>query len=166
MKGDLPPIISLDEAIEGLANHKIYIHIEQQQIIDWLKELRNYKEADGTLQADSDILHEMLKTEFEKMVLILDDKSMQKVLREISDEKILLAAKNSPDEVWNKFLQNMSKRKQKMMLEDREYLRIFRDFDIPLSQRIILSIIYHLIDTGEISLPKPVDDIDERICKS
>ena len=152
MKGDLPPIISLDEAIEGLTNRKIYVYVEQQQIIDWLKELRNYKEADGTLQTDSNILHEMLKTEFEKMVLILDDKSMQKVLREISDERILVAAKNSPDEVWNKFLKNMSKRKQKMMVEDREYLRIYRAFDIPLSQRHILSIIYHLIDVREIGL--------------
>ena len=92
------------------------------------------------------------------MVLVLDDKSIQKVLREVSDEKILFATKISPDEVWNKFLQNMSKRKQKMMVEDREYLRIFRPFDTPISQRLILSIIYHLIDTGEIGLLIPAAD--------
>jgi hypothetical protein len=45
-------IFSLDQAIAELSRSSFGDYIEQKQIIDWLKELRNYKQADGTLQTD------------------------------------------------------------------------------------------------------------------
>jgi len=148
----LPSIYTLDEALEMLTNHNLY-RVEEEQIIDWLKELRNYKQADGSLQTDSNILHEMVKTEYTKYILLLNNKSLQKVMRELNDEEIIKANKGIPNkEVWNKFLQNMSKRKQKIIEEDYYYMGPIRSIDCWLNQKKILSIIYHLIDTGEIKI--------------
>ena len=150
----LPSIITLDAAIEALTNHSFYIHVDQEQIIDWLKELREYKQADGSLQNDSNVLHDMIKTEFIKYILLLDNASIQKVMREIDDDDILKATKSifRTKEVWKRFFQNMTKRKQKIMDEEYEYMGPIRSTDGLLSQRKILSIIYHLIDVGEITI--------------
>ena len=141
-------ILTLDEAIEGLTNDGVFFNFDKEQIVDWLKELRNYKEADGTLQTDSAVLREMILTEFTRVILSLDDKSLQKVMREIDDEVIIKANKTASQEVWDKFLTNMTKRKQKMIIEDYEYMGIIRLVDNLLCQRHILRIIYHLMETG------------------
>jgi flagellar motor switch protein FliG len=141
-------ILTLDEAIEGLTNGSIFFNFGKEQIVDWLKELRNYKEADGTMQTDSAVLREMILTEFTRVILSLDDKSLQKVMREIDDEVIIKANKTTSQEVWDKFLQNMTKRKQKMIIEDYEYMGIIRLVDNLFCQRHILRIIYHLMETG------------------
>jgi hypothetical protein len=153
-------IFSLDEIIEAL-NESIYRDcfsdsLVKVQIIDWLKELRNYKQADGTLQTDSNNFHDILKEEFERQILSLSNRSLQKVIRELNDDDIVKANKSASKEVWDKFLQNMTKRKQKMMIDDYECIGPIRLNDCLSCQRKIRSMIYHLKDTGEIEF----DDTD------
>jgi flagellar motor switch protein FliG len=81
---------------------------------------------------------------------------MQKLIRDLEDEDIIKANKYTPKEVWNKFLQNMTERKRKTMLEDYEYMGQIPEFDSLLSQRKIALAIIHLIDVGEIKLIEPI----------
>jgi flagellar motor switch protein FliG len=143
-------IFSLDEIIEGFSRDCFGDRIVQDQIIDWLKELRNYKQADGTLQKDSNNFHDILKEEFARQILSLSNRSLQKVIQELVNEDIVRANKNASKEVWDKFLQNMTKRRQEMMIEKYEYMGPIRLNDSLSCQRKIRFMIYHLKDTGEI----------------
>jgi hypothetical protein len=149
-------IFSLDEIINVIYRDCFCDSIVQVQIIDWLKELRNYKQADGTMQTTYNNFHDILKEEFEKQILSLSDRSLEKVIWELDDEVIVIANKNASKEVWDKFLKNMTKRKQKMMIEDYKYIGPIRLNDCLSCQRKIRSMVYHLKDTGEIEF----DDTD------
>jgi flagellar motor switch protein FliG len=149
-------LFSLDEVIGVLPRDCFGDRIVQEQIIDWLKELRNYKQADGTLQTDSSIFIDRQKKEFERQILLLSNRSLQRVIQGLDVVDFASAIKIMSPEVWDKFCQNMSKRRQEMMLENCMYIGPVWLYDCLSRQRKILSVIYHLKDIGEIEF----DDTD------
>ena len=156
-------IYTLDEAIEFLSNPLKYQYIEKQQVADWLMELKEYKKADGTFESSSKALHDILKSDFIRIIHLLNNRDIEKIIRELTNEEIIMANKEMPNDVWDKFLQSMSKRRQKLMTEDFDYLEPIRVNDGRVAQRKILSIIYHLMDTGAIIL----DDLEEsKLCET
>ena len=157
MFAEIPSIYTLDEAIEFLVNPLKFQNIERQQLADWLKELREYKKADGTLESSSDALHAQLKSDFISIIHLLSNRDIEKIIRELTNEEIILANKGMPNDIWDKFLQSMSNRRQKLMIEDLDYIEPIKTIDARVAQRKILSIIYHLMGTGEIK----IDDIEQ-----
>jgi len=88
----------------------------------------------------------------------LDDRTIQKILREIDKYELAEALKLAKKDVLSAVLRNMSKRAALMLIENMEYIG-----PIPLkyaqeAQKKIISIINHLEDTGEISVPKSSQD--------
>ena len=89
----------------------------------------------------------------------LDDRTIQKILREIDTLGDLpMALKLAEKDVFSAVLRNMSKRAALMLIEQMEYMG-----PIPLkhaqeAQKKIISIINHLEDIGEISVPKSSQD--------
>lgn len=86
---------------------------------------------------------------FEDIVL-LDNRAIQRVLREIDSKDLSLALKGSNDEVKDKIYQNMSERAQTMLKDDMEYMGPVRAKDVQESQTKIVSIIRKLEESGEI----------------
>ncbi|MDR2177829.1 MAG: flagellar motor switch protein FliG [Treponema sp.] len=91
-------------------------------------------------------------------IVMLDDKSIQKVLREVDSQELSKALKSVDTEVQDKIFRNMSKRAASMLKEDMEYMGPVRLKDVEEAQQKIVSIIRHLEDTGEIVVARAGED--------
>ena len=87
-------------------------------------------------------------------IVDIDDRSIQKILREVDQIVLSKALKNVDPEVQDKIFRNMSKRAAAMIQEDMEYMGPVRISDIYAAQDEILSIIRRLSKDGEIVLSK------------
>lgn len=94
---------------------------------------------------------------FEDIVL-LDDRSLQLVLREIESKDLALALKASSAEVSNKVYKNMSKRAADMLREEIEYMGPVRIRDVEEAQQKIVNVIRRLEDSGEIVVSRGKGD--------
>ncbi len=86
---------------------------------------------------------------FEDIVMI-DDRSVQRVLREVESQDLALALKGSSNEVAQKIFGNMSSRASDMLKEDIEFMGPVRLRDVEEAQQRIVNIIRRLEETGEI----------------
>jgi flagellar motor switch protein FliG len=91
-------------------------------------------------------------------IVMLDDRSIQKVMREVDSQELAKALKSVDTEVQDKIFKNMSKRAATMLKEDMEYMGPVRLKDVEEAQQKIVSIIRHLEDTGEIVIARAGED--------
>jgi flagellar motor switch protein FliG len=91
-------------------------------------------------------------------IVMLDDRAIQKVLREVDSQELAKALKSVDTEVQDKIFKNMSKRAATMLKEDMEYMGPVRLKDVEEAQQKIVSIIRHLEDTGEIVVARSGED--------
>ena len=84
-------------------------------------------------------------------IVMLDDLSIMKILREVDSSELAKALKSVDTEVQDKIFRNMSKRAATMLKEDMEYMGPIRLKDVEESQQKIISIIRNLEDSGKIS---------------
>ncbi len=83
-------------------------------------------------------------------ILSLDDRSVQRVLREVDNNELAVALKGSNEEVQNLIFNNMSKRLATMIREDMEFMGPVRMKDVEEAQQRIVNIIRKLEDSAEI----------------
>lgn len=86
---------------------------------------------------------------FEDIVMI-DDRSVQRVLREVESQDLALALKGASSEVSQKIFSNMSSRAAEMLKEDIEFMGPVRLRDVEEAQQRVVNIIRRLEETGEI----------------
>jgi flagellar motor switch protein FliG len=91
-------------------------------------------------------------------IVMLDDRAIQKVMREVDSQELAKALKSVDAEVQDKIFRNMSKRAAGMLKEDMEYMGPVRLKDVEEAQQKIVSIIRHLEDTGEIVVARAGED--------
>jgi flagellar motor switch protein FliG len=118
------------------------------------------KQIIEALEGDDPELAEEIKKRmfvFEDIVM-LDDKSIQKVLREVDSQELSKALKSVDTEVQDKIYRNMSKRAASMLKEDMEFMGPTRLKDVEESQQKIVSIIRRLEDAGEIVIARAGED--------
>lgn len=100
---------------------------------------------------DPELAEEIKKNMFVfEDIVSMDDRSIQKVLREVNNNDLSVALKATDEEVKEKIFSNMSSRAKKLLEEDIEYLGVVRSSDVHEAQQKILSIISRLEDEGEI----------------
>jgi flagellar motor switch protein FliG len=87
-------------------------------------------------------------------ILSLDDKSIQRVLREVDNNELAVALKGSNEEVQNIIFNNLSKRLASMIREDMEYMGPVRLKDVEEAQQKIVNIIRKLEDSSEIIISR------------
>ncbi|HHV10195.1 MAG TPA: flagellar motor switch protein FliG [Clostridiales bacterium] len=87
-------------------------------------------------------------------ILSLDDKSIQRVLREVDNNELAVALKGSNEEVQNVIFNNLSKRLAAMIREDMEYMGPVRLKDVEEAQQKIVNIIRKLEDSSEIIISR------------
>lgn len=85
-------------------------------------------------------------------LLDVDDRGVQRLLREVSSEILIIALKGADERVRNKILKNMSKRAGEMLEEDLETRGPVRLSEVEQAQREILVVASRLADEGEIML--------------
>ena len=91
-------------------------------------------------------------------IVMLDDRSLQMVLREIDQKDLALALKASSGEVGEKIYKNMSKRASEMLREEIEYMGPVRIRDVEESQQKIVNVIRRLEESGEIIVSRGKGD--------
>ncbi|HAN94588.1 MAG: flagellar motor switch protein FliG [Limnochordia bacterium] len=91
-------------------------------------------------------------------IILLDDRSIQKVLREVDSKDLAMALKTASEEVSARIYKNMSKRAAEMLREDIEYMGPVRLRDIEETQQKIVAIIRRLEDMGEIIIARGGED--------
>ena len=94
---------------------------------------------------------------FEDIVL-LDDRAIQKVLREVDTAELAKALRGVEAEVQDKIYRNMSKRAASLLKEEMEYMGPVRLKDVEETQQKIVSIIRKLEDQGEIVVARSGED--------
>ncbi|MDR1467798.1 MAG: flagellar motor switch protein FliG [Spirochaetaceae bacterium] len=91
-------------------------------------------------------------------IVMLDDRSIQKVMREVDTQELSKALKSVDAEVQDKIYRNMSKRAAQMLKEDMEFMGPVRLKDVEEAQQKIVAIIRHLEDIGEIVVARAGED--------
>lgn len=87
-------------------------------------------------------------------ILLLDDRSIQRVLREVDNNELAIALKASNDEVKEVIFNNLSKRLATMIKEDMDFMGPVRMKDVEDAQQKIVNIIRKFEDTGEIIISR------------
>lgn len=87
-------------------------------------------------------------------ILLLDDRSIQRVLRDVDNADLGLALKGANEEVQNSIFNNLSKRLAQMIKEDMEFMGPVRMKDVEEAQQKIVNIIRKLEDSGEIVISR------------
>lgn len=100
---------------------------------------------------DDELAEEIKKRMFVfEDIVKLDNRSVQRFLREVDNNDLALALKSTSEEVANVIFSNMSKRLQEMIKEDMEFMGPVRLRDVEEAQQRIVNVIRRLEDAGEI----------------
>ena len=91
-------------------------------------------------------------------IVMLDDRSLQLVLREIESKDLALALKAATSDVGEKVFKNMSKRAAEMLREEIEYMGPVRIRDVEESQQKVVNVIRKLEESGEIVVARGKGD--------
>ncbi len=87
-------------------------------------------------------------------ILLLDDRAIQRVLRDVENSDLAIALKGSNEEVQNAVFKNLSKRLSAMIKEDMEFMGPVRMKDVEEAQQKIVNIIRKLEDSAEIVISR------------
>jgi flagellar motor switch protein FliG len=104
---------------------------------------------------DTDLAEEIRKRMFVfEDILTLDNRSIQRFLREVDNSQLAIALKGTTEEVQKAVFGNMSKRLSEMVKEDIEFMGPVRLKDVEEAQQKIVNVIRKLEDAGEIVISR------------
>ena len=92
-------------------------------------------------------------------IVSLDNRSIQRIIREIDNSQWAIALKGASEEVKKAIFSNMSKRLVEMIKEDIEFMGPVRIRDIEEAQQNIVNVIRKLEEDGEIITPRGGDEV-------
>ncbi|MCR4691106.1 MAG: flagellar motor switch protein FliG [Lachnospiraceae bacterium] len=87
-------------------------------------------------------------------ILLLDDRAIQRVLRDVENSDLSISLKGANEQVQNVIFNNLSKRLAAMIKEDMEFMGPVRMKDVEEAQQKIVNIIRKLEDAGEIVISR------------
>lgn len=106
-------------------------------------------------EANPELAEEVRKLMFVfEDLLMLDDRAIQQILKEVESSDVALALKGVSEEVQEKIFKNMSQRAASMMKEDMEFMGPQRRRTIEDAQQKIVSIIRRLEEAGDIMIAR------------
>lgn len=87
-------------------------------------------------------------------IIFIDDRGMQTLLKEVPNDKLVIALKTAPEEIKDKIFRNISKRAADLLKEDLESLGPLRLSDVEASQQEIVNIAKRLEAEGKIIISR------------
>jgi len=148
----------LENKISNLAPTDYTTSGGMQAVVDMLNRTDpgTLKIVMDTLEMDDPDLAEQIKRQmfvFEDIIL-LDDRGVQLVLREVETKDLALALKGSNEEVSTKILGNMSSRAASMLKEDMQFMGPVRLREVEEAQQRIVKAIRKLEEAGAIVISR------------
>ena len=106
---------------------------------------------EGVERQDSDLVEDIRRLMFVfEDISLVDDKGIQRVLKEIENDELCIALRTASNELKEKILGNMSTRAAEMIVEDMEFMGPVRVSDVEAAQQRIVDVARRLEDSGEI----------------
>ncbi len=106
---------------------------------------------EGLEAEDPDLVEQIRRLMFVfEDILLVNDKGIQAVLKEVDNEELALALKTASEELQDKIFRNMSERAAKLIQEDMEYMGPVRVSDVEPAQQRVVDVVRRLEDAGEI----------------
>lgn len=106
-------------------------------------------------ETDPELAEEIKKRMFVfEDIILLDDRSIQRVLQEVDHNELAKALKGTPERVSDKIFENMSKRAGEMLREEIEYMGPVRLKEVEEVQQKIVGIIRKLEEQGEVTISR------------
>ena len=87
-------------------------------------------------------------------IMLLDDRAIQRVLRDVDNNDLAVALKSANEDVQSTIFKNLSKRLASMIKEDMEFMGPIRMKDVEEAQQKIVGVIRKLEDSGEIVISR------------
>jgi flagellar motor switch protein FliG len=109
----------------------------------------------GILEAldtqDPDLVEQIRRLMFVfEDILLVNDKGIQQVLKEIENDDLSLALKTASEPMRDKIFRNMSERAAQLIKEDMEFMGPVRVSDVERAQQKIVDVVRRLEDAGEL----------------
>jgi len=106
---------------------------------------------EGIEAEDPDLVEQIRRLMFVfEDILMVNDKGIQAVLKEIDNDELCMALKTASDELKDKIFSNMSARASELIKEDMEYMGPVRLSDVEAAQQRIVDVVRRLEEAGEI----------------
>ncbi|UCE60339.1 MAG: flagellar motor switch protein FliG [Phycisphaerales bacterium] len=106
---------------------------------------------EGLEAQDPDLVEQIRRLMFIfEDILLVNDKGIQMVLKEIENEDLALSLKTASPELREKIFSNMSERASELIKEDMEYMGPVRVSDVEAAQQKIVDVVRRLEDAGEL----------------
>jgi flagellar motor switch protein FliG len=106
---------------------------------------------EGLEAEDPDLVDQIRRLMFVfEDILLVDDKGIQAVLKEVENDVLSLALKTASEELKQKIFKNMSERAAQLIQEDMQYMGPVRVSDVEAAQQKIVDIVRKLEDAGEL----------------
>jgi flagellar motor switch protein FliG len=106
---------------------------------------------EGLEAEDPDLVEQIRRLMFVfEDILLVNDKGIQAVLKEVDNEELSLALKTASEDLKGKIFKNMSARAAELIGEDMQYMGPVRVSDVEAAQQKIVDIVRRLEDAGEI----------------
>ena len=123
------------------------------QILNVTDRMTNKVILENLEEDDAELVEEIRRLMFVfEDLLKLDDKSIQKLLKEVDNTQWATALKGSSEEIRQKVMGNLSQRAVESLKEDMEYLGPVRISDVEEMQQLIVDAVRRLEDAGEIEV--------------
>ena len=86
----------------------------------------------------------------------LDNRAMQGFMREVENELLMVALKDSSPRIMDKFLSNMSKRAGSIFIEEMERMTWVTPDDVQVARQKLIALMVQLVQRGEMSIPPSI----------
>jgi len=87
-------------------------------------------------------------------IIYIDDRGMQQLMKEVPNDKLVIALKTAPDEIKEKIFRNMSKRAGQLLKDDLDALGPVRLSDVEVAQQEIVNVAKRLEAEGKIIISR------------
>jgi len=144
----------LDHRLSSVVNQEVSISGGVKQVAEILNSMdRNSERSVFQViqENDSSMADEIRKLMFTfDDVILVDDRGIQRVLKEVEQKELALAMKAAGQEIAEKLFKNMSERAGALLKEEIEYLGPVKLRDVEAAQQKIVAVVRRLEEAGEI----------------
>jgi flagellar motor switch protein FliG len=154
-----PEVIhEVERGLEARLSNMLSQSFEKAGGVDSVAEMLNLVDRttekgimEGLESEDPDLVEQIRRLMFVfEDILLVDDKGIQAVLKEVDNDQLALALKTSSEDLKAKIFKNMSERAAQLINEDMQYMGPVRVSDVEQAQQRIVDIVRRLEDSGEI----------------
>ena len=156
-----PEVIrEVERGLESRLSNMLMQSMEKAGGVPTVAEILNFADRateksvmEGLEAEDPDLVEQIRRLMFVfEDVLLVNDKGIQAVLKEIENDELALALKTASEALKEKVFANMSERASSMIKEDMEYMGPVRLADVEGAQQRIVDIVRRLEEAGEVMI--------------